>query len=99
MADVFIIPSHSETWGLAINEAMACSRPVITTINAGAAADLIVPEINGIVVKGNDTSEAISYINKLANDRNEWIKASQASRQLIQPYNFNAICSAIEQIF
>jgi glycosyltransferase involved in cell wall biosynthesis len=43
MAHVFILPSKGpgETWGLAINEAMACGRPVVSTTLTGGAIDLI----------------------------------------------------------
>ena len=32
-ADVFVLPSHSENFGLAIAEALACGTPVITTVH------------------------------------------------------------------
>jgi len=41
MANVFVLPSEDEPWGLAINEAMACGVPVVATSEVGAAADLI----------------------------------------------------------
>lgn len=40
-SDIFILPTYSDVWGLAINEAMACALPVITTTAAGAHLDLI----------------------------------------------------------
>jgi glycosyltransferase involved in cell wall biosynthesis len=40
MGDVFVLPSSRETWGLAVNEAMACGRPVIVSHRVGCAPDL-----------------------------------------------------------
>lgn len=40
MGDVFVLPSSRETWGLAVNEAMACGRPVIVSDRVGCAPDL-----------------------------------------------------------
>jgi glycosyltransferase involved in cell wall biosynthesis len=40
-ADVLVLPSESETWGLAINEAMACGLPAIVSDAVGCAPDLI----------------------------------------------------------
>lgn len=45
--DVFVSPSHSESFGLAILEAMACGTPIVSTETAGAAellnGDSLVP--------------------------------------------------------
>lgn len=42
MADIVALPSLcNETWGLAINEAMACGRPVIVSDRVGCAPDLV----------------------------------------------------------
>ena len=41
VGDFFVLPSCSETWGLAVNEAMACGRPVIASNKVGAARDLL----------------------------------------------------------
>jgi len=49
LGDLFVLPSRSETWGLAVNEAMACGRAVVVTDRVGCAPDLIDDE-NGAVV-------------------------------------------------
>ncbi len=45
--EAFILPSMYEEWGLVVNEAMACSSPVIVSENVGCAADLVVNGKNG----------------------------------------------------
>lgn len=49
LADVFVLPSRGpgETWGLALNEALASGRAVIASDRVGAARDLIEPGRNG----------------------------------------------------
>jgi glycosyltransferase involved in cell wall biosynthesis len=49
LGDVFVLPSRGpgETWGLALNEAMAARRPVIAGSKVGGARDLVTPGING----------------------------------------------------
>jgi Glycosyltransferase len=43
----FIHPAISEPWGLVINEAMACSLPVLSSTNCGAAEELVCDGVNG----------------------------------------------------
>lgn len=50
-ADVFILPSLKDTWGLTINEAMICETPIITTHDVGAR-ELI--RDNGYVIPSRD---------------------------------------------
>ncbi len=56
LGDVFVLPSRGpgETWGLAVNEAMACEQPVVVSSNVGCAPDLV-DEENGAVVPPEDT--------------------------------------------
>jgi glycosyltransferase involved in cell wall biosynthesis len=41
LADVFVLPSQHEPWGLIVNEAMACGCPVIVSSDVGSQADLV----------------------------------------------------------
>lgn len=41
LGDLFILPSASETWGLAVNEALASGRPVLVSDGVGCAADVV----------------------------------------------------------
>ena len=42
LGDVFVLPSgFGESWGLAVNEALACGRPVIVSDRVGCAADVV----------------------------------------------------------
>ena len=40
-ADLLVLPSRSETWGLVVNEAMACGVPAVVSDACGCAPDLI----------------------------------------------------------
>ena len=58
-ADVFVLPSSFEPWGLVVNEALACRVPVIASDACGCVDDLIVPGQNGDVFSAGD-AEALS---------------------------------------
>ena len=67
LGDVVVLPSKGpgETWGLAINEAMACGRPVIASDKCGAAADMIKDNENGFVFKAGDENELYNCMEKM----------------------------------
>lgn len=46
-ADAIILPSQAESWGLSVNEAMACGVPAIVSDRVGCGPDLIVPGKTG----------------------------------------------------
>lgn len=54
LGDIFVLPSWSETWGLALNEAMASGRAVIASSKVGAACDLIRPGQTGWIFESGD---------------------------------------------
>lgn len=41
LGDLFVLPSMGDTWGLAVNEALACGRPVLVSDRVGCAADVV----------------------------------------------------------
>jgi glycosyltransferase involved in cell wall biosynthesis len=47
LADVLILPSYSEPWGLVANEAMVCGMPVIVSKQSGSSTDLVKEGLNG----------------------------------------------------
>ncbi len=58
LGDVFVLPSvgPGETWGLALNEAMASGRPVIASSRVGGARDLVRPDGTGWVFEAGDVA-------------------------------------------
>lgn len=64
-ADLFILPSAEEVWGLVINQAMAAGLPVIATSAAGASADLIQSNRNGLIIDNNQPTTVAQAILQL----------------------------------
>jgi glycosyltransferase involved in cell wall biosynthesis len=93
-SNIFILPSNSETWGLAINEAMACGRPVIASDKCGAAADMIINQENGFVFKSGDENELYDCMEKiiLADTSSMGAKALET----VQRFSYASFAKAIE---
>jgi glycosyltransferase involved in cell wall biosynthesis len=100
LGDVFILPSKGpgETWGLAVNEAMACGKPVIVSSKAGCAADLVEDTRNGMIIKQNNLNECVSYLYALQNDHLKKREAGLKSLNIISRFSFNNIVHRIEQL-
>ena len=54
LADVFVLPSRHEPWGLIVNEAMAAGCPVVVSSAVGAAADLVSHGAEGFAFPAGD---------------------------------------------
>lgn len=67
-ADVFVLPSRVEPWGLVINEAMAAGLPVIVTDRVGCAADLVENGVTGIVTPAENADQLAEAMKTLASD-------------------------------
>lgn len=48
-ADMLVLPSAGETWGLVVNEAMCCGRPCIVSDQVGCGPDLVQPGKTGAI--------------------------------------------------
>ena len=86
LADVFVLPSLEETWGLVVNEAMACGLPVIVTDRAGASIDLVRQGENGYVVPAGDSTAIAECITRLIEDPALAARMGDCSSERIQQF-------------
>jgi glycosyltransferase involved in cell wall biosynthesis len=71
-ADLLILPSKNESWGLVVNEAFACGLPAIVSDRVGCASDMIRHDITGRVVPvgdGQELARAIEEFRAKVDDR------------------------------
>jgi len=94
IAKILIVPSLSESWGLVINEALACGIPVITTKYVGAATDLIKHQFNGIILKDLQPQTINLSIKFILDNHSKICKNVQSSKAKFtfsENYNNNKI--------
>lgn len=87
LAEVFVFPSHTDTWGLAVNEAMACGLPVISSEVAGCTADLVQEGWNGRVVRRGDVVQLASAMEEIAGDPVLRARMASHSKERILGYS------------
>jgi glycosyltransferase involved in cell wall biosynthesis len=100
MADVFILPSNGpgETWGLAVNEAMACNKPVIVSNKCGCAIDLVKDGSNGYIFDAGNINDLKNVLVNFYSDKNHVASMGNASGTIIKEFSFEKIVKGIEAI-
>jgi len=77
ISDILVLPSISETWGLVVNEAMACGCAIIVSDKCGCAKDLI--QGNGIIVEGGSLGSLIEALRELLSSEERLNQLKQES--------------------
>jgi glycosyltransferase involved in cell wall biosynthesis len=86
LAETFVFPTHTDRWGLVVNEAMACGLPIICSEAAGCAADLV-DDANGRLVAARDVTRLSAAMNEVARDPQFRWAMGQRSVEKIQRYS------------
>ncbi len=86
-ADIVVLPSHLEVWGLVINEAMAAGLPVIASSTAGATPDLVQDNVTGLSYDPEHFEALVDALNRLINDPGERRRLGERARALIAQYD------------
>lgn len=94
LGNIYCMPSYRETWGLAINEAMACGIPIICSDNIGATIDLIINGQNGFTFNANNLESLISILKKMHNT-DVIKKMGKKSQDIIKNWSFKKITESI----
>ncbi|HVZ51728.1 MAG TPA: glycosyltransferase family 4 protein [Pseudolabrys sp.] len=82
-ADMFVLPSRFEPWGLVVNEAMAAGLPVVVTDCVGCARDLVRPGVSGLIVPASAPKLLAEAMEKLCGDAALRQRMADAARQII----------------
>jgi len=78
-ADVFLIPSQSESFGLAALEAMACGLPVVSS-SVGGLPELIRHNETGFIAEIGDVDRMAKYVVELLSNERKYKLFSENSR-------------------
>ena len=97
-ADLFVLMTRGDTWGLVINEAMANGLPVITTKRCVAGVELIKDGENGYIIDVDDTQALVTKILALNNSKELRRQMSLANINLMQKNTVDNIIKAHIQV-
>lgn len=85
--DALVLPSESETWGLVVNEAMACGRPCIVSDKVGCGPDLVVPRQTGAIFPLGDVEALSDAMIAVGQDSVQLAAMSAAANRKIRDYS------------
>ena len=80
-ADVFVLPSRHDGWGLVVNEALGAGLPIVVSDRVGAGRDLVKDGENGFVFPSEDVDALASCLARLAESKALRKRFGHASRE------------------
>jgi glycosyltransferase involved in cell wall biosynthesis len=102
LGDIFVLPSgYGESWGLAVNEALACGRPVIVSDRVGCAADVVDPSC-GWIFPWNDWTKFGGVVETMFGDPKKLADMRRAADERARAFDVgfteSALVSAVDGI-
>lgn len=81
-ADIFILPTLEDTWGMVVLEAMLCEKPILCSTEAGAS-ELVSEGDNGYCFASSNIKLLAEHMASFISDPNLSYKMGQKSQQII----------------
>jgi glycosyltransferase involved in cell wall biosynthesis len=95
LGDIFVLPSaFGESWGLAVNEALACARPVIVSNRVGCAAD-VVDASCGRIFHANDWTEFGKIVAAMFCDPDKLTDMRRAASERARAFDVGVVETAL----
>lgn len=98
VSDLLLLPSETESFGLAALEAMACGVPVMSS-DAGGLPELIEDGLGGILVSENGQAQGIERAVALLSDPSRLDQFRQASIRRASNYSLERILPLYEALY
>lgn len=87
-ADVFVLTSESEPWGLIVNEAMCAGLPIVISDDVGCGPDLVRHGENGYVVRTGKVEEIASALCPLLTNATLRMEMGRRSLERIREWSY-----------
>ncbi len=99
-ADLFVLPTREDIWGLVVNEAMANGLPVVTTKRCLAGRELVKESRNGKLIPVDDVEALKAAISSYVDlPEEEHRKQAEYSLQIIRDYTIEQMAQTHMDIF
>lgn len=89
IADIFVLPSQNEPWGVVITEAMASGLPIIISDKVGCRGDLLKVGENGFCFEDYRPRQLASYIERFFRNPASIEEMGEKSRDIIKEFDYS----------
>ena len=97
LADVFVLPSRREPWGLVVNEAMNAGRAIVVSDQVGAGPDLVKPGENGSIVPVDDVDRLAAALADALASPARTTALGKRSLEIIEGWSFREDIAGLKQ--
>ena len=88
---IYVMTSHTESFGLVLIEAMSFGVPCISYSSAQGANEIIEDGVNGYIIKNRDEEEMINKISMLISDEKLRKKLGKNAKEKSKEYDGNVV--------
>lgn len=95
LAEIFVLPSVVDQWGLVVNEAMAAGCPVLVSNRCGAAPDLVIEGVTGHSFDPQDRAALSAALDRLATTPEATRRMGRAAQAHIASFSLSVHADAL----
>ena len=96
-ADIFVLASESEPWGLVVNEVMCAGLPVITSPEMGCSEDLVVDGANGFQLPPGNVDQLAAAIDAMIDNPDRMRAMGRRSLEIIRQWGYEQCTHGLRQ--
>jgi glycosyltransferase involved in cell wall biosynthesis len=93
-ASLFVMPSRTEGFPLALCEALACGLPAVCTDCAGGVRDIIQDRVNGVLVPKEDAPALARALERLMADEGERRRLAARAPEVVERFGLSKVVGA-----
>jgi glycosyltransferase involved in cell wall biosynthesis len=94
-ADALVLPSdYGETWGLVVNEALACGLPCAVSDRCGCGEDLVATSTSELVFRCGDPADLARALRRLVDEP----RHDPARRAIIDRHSLSATVETVARL-
>ena len=97
-AHIFVLPSRSESFGIANLEAMACGLPIVST-RTGAIPEYLEHEAHGLLVDPWDSMALAAALRRLIEEPPLRERLGNAARRRVCDYDWDVVGARLEDLY
>jgi glycosyltransferase involved in cell wall biosynthesis len=97
-SDALVLPSDGgETWGVVVNEAMACARPCIVSDRVGCGPDLVIPQVTGSIFPLGDVDALANSMLELAGSPQRLVSMGLEAQSRLRDHSIETAVDGVIQ--